>query len=273
MALNNEAYLVLGFGRQYIRDAKDLIDTLRHFKDNRPVNIVVSPQDIDYAKNLDIFDSVIDFDVTTHQLFNLCRTNFEKFCLLPRLELYKFLVTEYTMVLDTDILCSYFTDDIWHLLKNKNQDLVMLGSKYNPVWHWGHWQSICNKIGIKEQETHGGLFFLRNTKSLEKIFLDAKYCFLNYDQLNMLRYYQGGAVDEPCFSYSFSKNNLTPVEFSELPIMTFNLQHNDVIPTKYMTEERQKKEMNQYIPFIHMFEKNNSLNFQLLKQKILRHES
>jgi hypothetical protein len=77
-----------------------------------------------------------------------------------------------------------------------------------------------------------------------------------------------------CFAYSFNKNNLIPIEFSEFPSITFNLQAMiESIPTKNMTENKQKKIMNDYIPFIHMFEKNHTLNFRLLKNKILQHKS
>jgi len=271
--LNQKSYLLLSFGRSYINDSKDLIDTLRHFKDNTPVNIVVGSNDYDYAHSCKIFNNVIIFDIYNHPLYPLCNTKFEKFCLLPRLELYNFLTTDYTIVLDTDILCAYYTNKVWDYLINKNQDLIMLGSKNNPAWHWGYWGNICSRIGIKPQETHGGLFFLKKTPKLQPIFKDVEYAFINYDKLGMLRMYQEGAVDEPCFSYAFSKNSLMPINFSEFSIMTFNLKALDEIPTKNMTEAQQKTIMNNYIPFIHMFEKNNSLNFKNLKEKILKYES
>lgn len=268
----NESYLFLCFGRSYILDCQDTIETLRSCGDLRPINIVTLPEDYYFAKTFDIFNEVHIFDIKNHELFNSCKTNFEKFCLLPRLELYKFLTTEYTIVLDTDILCSYNTSKIWNFLIQRNQDLIMLGSKHNPIWHWGYWGEICSQINIIPQETHGGLFFLKNTKNLKKIFEDAKKCFINYDNFGMLRFYQNGAVDEPCFSYAFSKNNLHPVEFSEFPIMTFNLNSQDDIPTKKMTETRQVKVMDEYIPFIHMFEKNQGKNFLAIKEKIIKNE-
>jgi len=266
----SESYLFLCFGRSYILDCQDTIKTLRSCGDSRSINIVTLPEDYLFAKTLDIFNEIYTFDIKNHKLFDFCKTNFEKFCLLPRLELYKFLNTDYTIVLDTDILCSHNADEAWNFLINKNQDLIMLGSKNNPSWHWGYWGEICSKINIKPQETHGGLFFLKKTDNLEKIFNDAKKCFLNYDNLGMLRFYQNGAVDEPCFSYAFSKNNLQPVEFSEFPIMTFNLGSEDEIPTKKMTEERQASIMEDYIPFIHMFEKNHGKNFLTIKEKIIQ---
>lgn len=218
-----ESYLLLCFGRSYIDDTKDLIDTLRHLGDTRAVNVVVDPQDYDYANSKQLFNHITTYDIRKDPLFDSCLTKFEKFCLLPRLRLYKFLQTKHTIILDTDMLCAYHTNDTWNYLINKQQDLIMLGSKNNPSWHWGNWANVCSKINILPQETHGGLFFLTDTPNLLNIFKDAEYAFINYDKLGMLRMYQGGAVDEPCFSYAFSKNNLSPVEFSEFPIMTFNI--------------------------------------------------
>jgi hypothetical protein len=270
-----ESYLLLALGRSYIDDCLDLFQTLRHFGDTRPINVVVLTKDEEYARSKKIFENIIIFEPEQHTLYPKCFTNFEKFCLLPRLELYNFLITDYTIVVDTDVLCSYHTTDVWNFCKNKNQDLIMLGSINNPQWHWGHWGNVCSKINIKAQETHGGFFFLKKTDQLQKIFLDATYCFLNYDKLGMLRLYQNGAVDEPCFSYAFSKNDLIPIEFGEFPIMTFNLGYLSEIPTKDMTEQFQAKvfpESFSYIPFIHMFEKNKGMNFKLLKQKILQYK-
>lgn len=268
MALK-ESYLFLCFGKSYILDCQDVIATLRACGDFRPVNIVVLPEHVSYAKTFTVFNTIHVFDILNHQLFNNCKTNFERFCLLPRLELYKFLNTDYTMVLDTDVLCSCDTNKAWEFLINFNQDIIMLGSKNNPNWHWGKWEKVCCNLNIEPQETHGGLFFLKKTDSLEKIFKDAEECFINYDNFGMLRFYQNGAVDEPCFSYAFSKNKLKAVEFSEFPIMTFNLSSEEDIPTQKMTETRQSKLMNDYIPFIHMFEKNQGKNFLAIKEKII----
>lgn len=266
----NESYLFLAFGRSYIFDCLDFIETKNHLNDKRPVSIVVSPDDYDFAVSLNKFKTVHTYDVKDHDLFNYCSTNFEKYCLLPRLELYKFLDTEYTIILDTDILYSFSADKVWDFFKKANQDFIMIGSENNPHWHWGEWGNICKKNGIDCFETHGGLFFLKNTKSIVEVFNSARYCFENYDSLGMRRKYQGGAVDEPCFAYAFSKNNIKPVNFGDFPIMTFNLSHQDEIPTKKLTESMQRKDMEDFIPFIHMFEKNKSFNFLQIKKKILK---
>lgn len=273
MTGTDQSYLFLCFGQKYINDVIDFIDTARHFNDIRPINIVVNPGDEYYAKKIGVFNNVLIFDVSKDELYPLCKTNFEKFCLLPRLRLYTFLQTKYTLVLDTDILCSYNTDKIWEVLINNKQPLTMLGSTNNEVWHWGNWKNICNSLNIKPYETHGGLFFIDNTDIdiLSKIWNHAIYAFKNFDSLGFMRLYQGGAVDEPCFAYAFNKSNIKPINFSDAPIMTFNLNAlSTQVPTKLMTEKQQSCVMNDYIRFIHMFEKNESFNFKLLKQKILQ---
>jgi hypothetical protein len=269
----DQSYLFLCFGQKYINDTTDFIDTARHFNDNRPVNIVVHPSDEYYAKKLRVFNRIITFDIYSDELFPLCNTNFEKFCLLPRLRLNTFLQSKYTLVLDTDVLCCYNPDKIWEFLIEKKQSLIMLGSKHNESWHWGHWKNICENLNLKPYETHGGLFFIDNTdrEGLSKTWNHAIHAFKNFDSLGFMRLYQDGAVDEPCFSYAFNKSNIEPINFSDAPIMTFNLNAlSTQIPTKLMTEKEQYCVMNDYIRFIHMFEKNESLNFKLLKQKILQ---
>lgn len=272
MKICDQSYLFLCFGQSYIDDAIDFIDTLRHFHDDRKTNIVIDPQDYEYALNKKIFNKIIPFDIGSDPLIPLCRTKFEKFCLLPRLRLPQFLQTRYTLVLDTDILCAFYTDDVWSFLINRNQPLTMLGSVNNRFWHWGHWGSICDHLNMKPYETHGGLFFIDNNDParIMTIWQYAEYAFRNFDDLGFLRMYQNGAVDEPCFAYAFNKSNLLPVNFSERSIMTFNLdatKHH--IPTKQMTETMQSRLMENYIPFIHMFEKNKTMNFMALKNKVL----
>lgn len=272
MALSkSEGYLFLCFGKSYINDCLDIYKTLRKNNDFRNIDVVVLTKDIEYAKSLNLFKNIIPFDPEEDPKFKFCNTGFEKYCLLPRLRLNKFLNYHYTLILDVDILCSYSTEKAWSFLKKQKQGLSMLGSVDNPNWHWGSWNKICNLLNINKYETHGGLFFFNKDfeNDFEKIFKYAEECFDLYDIFGMKRFYQNGKVDEPCFAYAFNKLNYKPINFSDFPIMTFNLLETDEIPTKKMTENIQCTTMNDYIPYIHMFEKNNSYNFRRLKEKIL----
>jgi hypothetical protein len=265
----DEVYLFLCFGKSYIDDSLDLVKTLRINNDTREINIVVLPEDLEYAFSKRAFNHILSFNPKKDPLFKLCKNNFEKFCLLPRLRINTFIQNKFTLILDVDILCSYSTNEVWDFLKIQNQTVSMLGSVYNPKWHWGYWKMVCDKIKINYYETHGGLFFINNNKDINLFFSYAEEAFINYDKLGMIRLYQNGAVDEPCFSYAFSKMNYQPINFGDFPIMTFNLNTTDDIPTKKLTEERQGKIMEDYIPFIHMFSKNKSPEFISIKEKIL----
>ena len=275
MALSkSEGYLFLCFGRSYIDDCRDLYDTLRKHGDYRPLDVVVLPEDVLYAKSLNLFEHIIPYDVKADPKFGKCVTSFERYCLLPRLRFDSFLNYHYTLILDVDMLCAYSTNKVWEILKSQQQALTMLGAMDNPNWHWGYWGVVCNAIKMRCYETHGGLFFFNKDyeSDIKQILIRAEYCFDHYDVIGMKRFYQGGRVDEPCFAYAFDRMNMKPLNFSNHSIMTFNLNANsDTIPTRKLTEcgKYSNEHMADYIPFIHMFEKNKSPNFIKLKQKIL----
>ena len=272
--LAQEGYLFLAFGESYIQDACDVIETLRANKDFRSTDIVVLPEHYELAHKKFKFNNIITFDPKQDKLYNNCTTSFEKNCLLPRLRFSQFIKYQYTMVLDTDVLCCYNTDNVWNFFKKQNQGVTMIGSKHNPFWHWGCWEKICESLQIKCYETHGGLFFFNKNflDQIKETLKWAEHSFLNFDKFGFKRFYQGGAVDEPCFAYAFNLTNQVPVNFNEFSIMTFNLNSNDEIPTQMMTEQFQYCKMSEYIPYIHMFEKNQGSNFRTLYNKILEND-
>lgn len=269
-AAGESGYLLLGFGKSFIDDAADLVESLRANRDLRCVDIVVRPEDVLYARRLGIFSHVHHYEVTADDLHPLCGTSFEKNCLLPRLRMQRFLRFDHTIVLDTDILNASPAEALWRRLEQTGQPIVMLGSRDNPSWHWGEWEGIALKLGIPCVETHGGLFYLNNSdpKALEAVFSLATQAFIEYDKMGMIRQYQEGAVDEPCFAYAFGKLGLWPLEFGEFPAMTFNIQATEPLPTYKMTEECQKRVFDSPIPFIHFFGKNHCPEFIRAKNVI-----
>jgi hypothetical protein len=64
---------------------------------------------------------------------------------------------------------------------------------------------------------------------------------------------------------------LYPTEFTDFPIMTFNLLGSHEIPTKLQTLKN--IELSDYIPFVHMFEKLDGENYKQLFKKITKNES
>lgn len=275
----SRGYLFLALGKRYIDEVYNLVKTIDINGDTNPKSIVCFKEDGEYAKSLNVFDRIIEFK--TCELFNECQNSFEKYCLYPRLNFKNYLVYDETIVLDSDMLCTYQTNSVWDWLSNQSRDIGMLGYNFDPKWHWNNWFNICQLNGFKMPHTHGGFFYFRKDSDiLDSFFSYAKEAFLNYDKLHFLKLYRGGRVDEPCFAYAHAKVNLLPIEFTEFPIMTFQLSHEHErkscntmlisdIPTKLQTNSNINVTMNDYIPFIHMFGGKDGDNYINLYNKIM----
>ena len=81
--------------------------------------------------------------------------------------------------------------------------------------------------------------------------------------------FRGGKVDEIIFAIAHSNFNIWPIEFGEYPIITFNYSADIKLPSNLQTENGDLRYMNDYIPFIHMFEKMHGYNFKSLYSQIM----
>jgi hypothetical protein len=264
-----KGYLFIGLGKFYIEECYNLILTMQKHGDFKPKSILIYENDLEFVRSLKVFNHVIIFE-SKDSLFNECNNDFEKNCLYPRLNFKKYLIYDETIIVDSDVLCIYSTDILWNWLSNQSKDIVMLGFRNDPNWHWGQWGKICELNGFHMPHVHGGFFYFRkNSNMLKSFFEHATYAFLNFKKLHMLLQYKGGRVDEPCFAYAYAKINLEPVEFTEFPVMTLNLNSNHDIPSKLQTANGLNVTMAGYIPFVHMFDKKNGPFYKELFNKIL----
>ena len=78
------------------------------------------------------------------------------------------------------------------------------------------------------------------------------------------RKFRGGACQEINFGYASGKMNYKVIEFSEEPIMTFNIGLDTKIPTKIQTLDN--TELYDNIPFIHMFKTHRNTYLELIKR-------
>jgi hypothetical protein len=69
-------------------------------------------------------------------------------------------------------------------------------------------------------------------------------------------------VDEIIFAIAHSHFDMNPIPFDAFPVMSFNYDKSIEIPSKLQTEGGQNLVMNDYIPFIHMFDKMEGDNFK-----------
>lgn len=273
-----QGYLLLGIGRSYIDECVILLNTIRRQGDVRPASIIVNEDDVQYTQEFAVFDKIIKFTIYDEDLWKECSTNFEKYCLYPRLFLHKYVCYDETIIVDSDILCQSQTDRMWDYLRSKslerNACVLQLGHAVDLAWHWGTIRDVINKVGKMVPHVHGGLFYLRNGSTsdasvLETYFNYSKDVFYRYDELGCKRWYQNGRVDEIIFAIAHAHLGLIPIDFHEFPIMTFNITPDMEFPTKVQTEGSGKK-FDDCIPFLHMFAfKPGHKVFKIMYEKIM----
>jgi hypothetical protein len=264
----SQGYFFIALGKRYIDECWILSNTIRKQGDTRPISLLVYEEDIEYAKSHNMFDQYIIFNPSDN-LWKDCTTEFEKYCLYPRLYLNSYVPYDENITLDSDVICQWNADSIWEFCKNKISP-VMVGRHEDPSWHWGYIDQVSSAFGKKVNHTHGGFFYIKKDDKFSNAFFD--YCkdiFYKYDDYNCRRFFRGGKVDEIIFAIAHSHFDMLPVDFEEFPIMTFNYTPDIKIPSKLQTEGDRLKELENYIPFVHMFDKMEGNNFFDLYKKVM----
>jgi hypothetical protein len=264
----SQGYLLVALGKQYIDECVLLVNTIRKQGDTRPVSLLIHSDDTIYASKTEMFDQLVHFS-PQGDIWNECQTGFEKFCLYPRLYFNDYLVYDETIIVDSDVLCQAPTDNLWKYLTEQPMPVIMLGRHDDPNWHWGSIREVSEAFGKHVPHVHGGFFYLRKGLNTGKFFSVAKMMFYSYDDFKCKRAFRGGRVDEIIFALTHSFLNVMPVEFDDVPAMSFNYEPHIQIPSKLQTEGGQNVEMSDYIPFIHMFDKMGGANFTALYDKIM----
>jgi hypothetical protein len=264
----NQGYFLIALGKQYIDECVKLVETIRKQGDARPVALLIHPEDGLYASEKNMFQDFVQF-LPNDDLWKANETGFEKYCLYPRINFEKYLPYEENIIVDSDVLCQYNPDELWNYLSNQSLPIRMLGRKNDPNWHWGSIGEVSNAYGKNVPHVHGGFFYLRKNSFLEQFFDYCKDVFYRYDEFKCKRAFRGGRVDEIIFAISHANFNMDPVEFDDVPAMTFNYTPDISIPSKLQTEGGQNVELKDYIPFVHMFDKMGGTNFENLYNKIM----
>lgn len=266
----SRGYLFLAFGTQYINEVINLVKMIRKSGDTLPISVVCGKDDNEKIQNTNLFDKIIieNFDDSIFSDDELCKTSFEQFCLIPRLLFYKYLVYDETIITDTDMLCQYNPSNVWNIMASLNQAVVMTGKNHSPKWHFGYNEEISKNLGKNVPESHGGIFYIdKNHNDFDKFFELSIDVYKKYDEYGLKRMFRDGRVDEPVFAIVNALIDYKVLEFCEHPIITFNYGGNHEIPSKLQTIC--DKELENYIPFIHMFKKGNSPDYKKLFKKIM----
>lgn len=266
----SEGYFFIALGKRFIDECWVLSNTIRKQGDNRPISLLIHKEDEQYAKDMLMFDQCVFFE-PSDSLWQDCHTNFEKYCLYPRIYLNDYVPYDHNITVDSDMLCQYNTDKVWEFVKSRKVSITMLGRHDDPAWHWGHINEVSKVYGKHIPHVHGGFFYLRKQDPwLNEFFNYSKKTFYKYDEYGAKRFFRGGKVDEIIFAITHSHFDMLPVDFDEFPIMTFNYTPDIQIPSKLQTEGGKLKLLNDYIPFVHMFDKMEGHNFYELYKKIMQ---
>lgn len=267
MALT-QGYFLIALGKRYIDECYMLAETIGKQGDKRPISLLIHPEDEEYARSSYMFDQLIHF-TPKDGLWNDCETSFEKFCLYPRVNFEKYLPYDENIIVDSDVLCQYSPERLWNYLSNQPLPIKMLGRFSDPSWHWNSIGEVSKAYGQHVPHVHGGFFYLRKNSFLEQFFQYCRIVFYRYDEYKCKRAFRGGRVDEIIFAIAHSYFNLKPVPFDSVPVMTFNYGLDIMIPSKLQTEGGQNVELEDYIPFVHMFDKMEGAKFNSLYDKIM----
>lgn len=263
-----QGYLFIALGKRYIDECYLLSETIGKNGDKRPISLLIHPEDEEYAKSKFMFDKFIFFN-PNDSLWKDCNTSFEKYCLYPRLYLNEYVPYDETIIVDSDVLCQYNTESLWQYLSNQQLTVRMLGRQNDSNWHWGSIGEVSKAYGKHVPHVHGGFFYLRKDPFLQKFFDYSKEVFYKYDEYKCKRAFRGGKVDEVIFAITHSNFDIKPIEFDGFPVMSFNYTPNIEIPSKLQTEGGQNVQMEDFIPFVHMFDKMGGNNFDSLYKKIM----
>ncbi len=267
----SQGYFYIALGKQYIDECAALVRTIRKQGDTRPVSLLIWADDWEYAQRTGLFDQFVHFN-PSGAIWEECATSFEKYCLYPRIHLDDYLVYDETIITDSDVLCQAPTDNLWNYLSSQPHSVRMLGRHNDPNWHWGHINQVSEKFGRHVPHVHGGFFYIRKDSvhhSVGRFFSIAKLLFYSYDEFGCIRGFRGGRVDEIIFALVHSSFDVMPEKFDGLPAMTFNYTPDIQIPSKLQTEGGQNVELNDYIPFVHMFDKMGGQNYTSLYNRIM----
>lgn len=273
--VNEEGYFFIGLGQKYINECFNLALTIKKQKDYRQIGILINEEDYEYTKSKNIFNHFVIFKSFDDDIRPLCKNYFEKNCLYPRLYLPEYTPFNKSIILDSDILCQSNPESIWEYVKQKEYPVQMTGFIDDRNWQCGKINEVEKAFGKHIPCVHGGFFYInkKNYKTQE-FFKFCRSLIFKYDEYKCPRGYPNFMVDEILFAITHSEFNISPIEFTEYPIITFNYTKDITIPSNIQTCTKNNNpiSLKNYIPFIHMFDKLHGENYNYILQQILNHE-
>ena len=253
--MNRQGYILIGLGEKYVEEAAMCAKSIKKF-DSRPINVLVLPEHIELAKSKEVFDDITEFKAVS-KFYKYCQPGFEQYGTYPKINLIHYCRYTENIFVDTDVICQYNPDELWKFANSRQEPVMMMGTKEDHHWHWGFIDEVSAKFGKPVPHIHGGFLYFRKTA-----FEFFEFCDMiayRYDELGCKRMFRGGMCDEIIFALAHSHFNYSPIEFDDHPIMTFNYDEEIKLPSKLQTHNN--KELKDYIPFVHMYDRDKIESF------------
>lgn len=266
--LMTQGYTFVAIGERHIQECRNLCITIRKQGDNRPFSIITHSKDIEFTKSLNIFSDIIPLR-TEGPLWDDCTSDFERYCVYPRITINDYLIYDETITTDTDMLCQYPTEHVWSFCTNRTVPIATTGKPYDPTWHWNTIADVWKACDRHVPHVNGGFKYIRRGAFANNYFATAQHVFLKYDDYGCKRWFRQSRTEEVIFAIAHAFSGIMPVDFREYPIQTFEYFPGLVIPSKMQFEGNSPYELNGYPPFVHMPDKINGDNYKWLFKTIM----
>jgi len=165
---------------------------------------------------------------------------------------------------------------IWNYMEESNRYIGNMGNRIaDPNWHWGEAANISKLLGKTIPSMHCGLTYVTKSEFADKFFESTREIFINYDRYGCKRFFRGARTEEGIFAIAYAKLGMSPIGYTEFPIMSFNYDGDEKLPSVkqvLLDENNRIYEHGSFVPFLHMFEKMEGTNYQKLFNKIMKEE-
>lgn len=264
--MDQQGYFLSAIGHEHLLMAHNFAITLKCQGDMRPVCVLVKPEHVPFARDLEGIDFIISF---SEQEDYGVLTDHEKYCGMAKIDFHDKIPLDQYIMVDADFLAVAPTEHVWKFLSTITQPVVNFGTIDAPFWHWNELPNIEKKTGLKLSYTCGDIVYFNKSHSdfksfiarVRKIFLD------QYDEYGCKRLFGPfkSKTEEVAFSIAASEKGYSPIQMHEFPIINYNPKigqsYKDFsYPFEPVTHLNQT-----FIippPFVHLWDKLFGLNYQ-----------
>jgi hypothetical protein len=271
--MNIEGYFLSAIGTEHILMAHYFSITLKMNGDMRPVCVLVKPEHVGFARDLELFDHIIVYEETPEYAK---LTDHERWCGMAKMDFHNKIPFDKYIMIDTDFLVVGQTPHVWDLLRTQNVPVVNFGVIDAPYWHWDHLPEIEKRTNLKLSYTCGDIvFFNKLHPDFHDYIARIKDIFLNkYDEYGCRRAFgaKRSMTEEITFSIASAERGYKPIQMHEFPVINYNPKPGQsykqfMFPFEPITDKNTL--FNIRPPFVHLWDKYYGLNYQRVFMEVI----